>query len=164
MLGAMEAALYFARLLGIDESHLQLAFQEVFGIIIIVRPTPALQHVPPSASIANRPAWLLDYIWRNYGTVVPQHIWAPAAPGDAQRYRNVSNMPIFFVKSDRRTLGLRLVHAAMNNCAGLLNGQVAAPVGGCSTTYICLRVSVFLKLLFMYLFYQRCLLSVAWVQ
>jgi hypothetical protein len=142
----MDAALYFTRLLGFDEHQLHLALQEVFGIIIITHPT--LQRVP-TASIANRPAWLLDYISRHYGTVVPQRIWAPAAPGDVQRYSTVSNMPIFFVKSDRRTLGLRLVQAALGNCAGLLNGQVAAPVGGCSTTYIRVMVSVLPKLLIM---------------
>ena len=143
----MEAALYFTRLLQLDESRLQFAFQEVLGVIYIIH--PALQHVPPSTSIANRPAWLLDYIWRNYGTVVPQHMWAPAAPGDVQRYRNVSNMPIFFVNNDRRTLGLRVVQAASGNCAGLLNGHSPAPVGDCSTTYIRARVSVSPKLLIM---------------
>ena len=143
MLGTVEAALYFTRLLGFDENQLHLAIQEVFGIIIIIYPTlQRVSRLPPFASIANRPAWLLDYISRQYGTVVPQRIWAPAAPGDVQRYRTVSNMPIFFVKSDRTTLGLRLVQAALGNCAGLLDGQVAAPIGDCYTTYIRARVSV----------------------
>jgi hypothetical protein len=133
-----------------DERFLQPAsshdWPDTFFITNHAIQNPAIQHTPPSTYISNRPAWLLDYLLRNYGTVVPQSIWSPGTPSDAQRYNNVTlNMPIFFVQSDRRTLGLQLVHAAAGDCMGVLNARAAAPVGGCHTTSIRIKVRVFKK-------------------
>ncbi|KAI9511236.1 hypothetical protein F5148DRAFT_1281043 [Russula earlei] len=134
--GAQDAAEYFTRLLRIDEHFCHLSFAhngpETF---FVTWPTVPSAH--PSVLIANRPAWLLDYLVRNYGTVVPQGIWSPANPADAQRYNNVPlNMPIFFVHNDRRSLGLPVTSANAGNCMGLLNAHATAPVGECHTTYI----------------------------
>ena len=140
MLGAREATSYFTRLLQFGEHHLQLYLTpEAMAFFII---SPAVQHAPYTIYLSNRPAWLLDYRMREYGTVVPQTIWSPATPGDAQRYLNVPNMPIFFMFGDRMTLGIRLTQAAEGRCGGLLNGHAPAPVGDCHTTYIRVKVSV----------------------
>ncbi|KAH9986941.1 hypothetical protein BJV77DRAFT_806792 [Russula vinacea] len=103
-------------------------------------------YVPPSLSstlpcstlsptiqvIANQPAWLLDYKYREYGTVVPQSIY-----WDGQGQRDVRlNMPIFFVHEERRILGLRLAQARRGNVEGLLDGRAPALVGDCKTTSI----------------------------
>jgi hypothetical protein len=140
MSGALGAAQYFTRLLQFDERRLQLIFPRGPGAFFIIGPT--VQNAQP-IYIAGRPAWLLEYILRNYGTVVPQRIWAPANAADARRFCNVLlNMPIFFVRDDGRALGLKLVEAALGNCAGLRNAHAPAPIGDCHTTSIRLNVSV----------------------
>jgi hypothetical protein len=143
MLGAREAPSYFTRLLQFGEHHLQLYLTPETMAFFIT--SPAVQHAPYTIHLFNRPAWLLDYRVRDYGTVVPQTIWTPATPGDAQRYCNVPKMPIFFVFGDRTTLGIRLTEAAEGRCEGLLNGQAPAPVGDCSTIQIRVKVSVHLS-------------------
>jgi hypothetical protein len=147
-LGARDTAQFLTRLLRVDERFLQPVsshdWPNAFFITDHVIQNPAIQHTPPSTYISDRPAWLLDYLLRNYGTVVPQSIWSPGTPSDAQRYNNVTlNMPIFFVRNDRRMLGLPLVHAAAGDCMGLLNARAAALVGGCHTTSIRIKVRVF---------------------
>jgi hypothetical protein len=135
MAGALEAARYFTRLLQLDERLLQLAVQYELGII-----GPAVQN---AQFITNQLAWILDYKLRSYGTVVPQRIWTPASAADAQRYGNARlNIPIFFVRPDQRTLGLRLVEAAGGSCDGLLNARAPAPVGDCHTTSLRINVSI----------------------
>jgi hypothetical protein len=140
MFGALGAAQYLTRLLQFDERHLQLILQQAPAAIFIIG--PAVQNAQPSNLIANRPAWLLDYLWRNYGTVVRQLIWTPASAADAQRFGNVLlKMPVFFVHHDRTTLGLRLAQAAAGNCEGLLNARSPAPVGNSYTAFIRINVS-----------------------
>ncbi|KAI0277836.1 hypothetical protein BGY98DRAFT_1186968 [Russula aff. rugulosa BPL654] len=95
------------------------------------------KNVHPITYIGNRPAWLLDYIVRDVGTVVPQSLWSPPTTTDAQRYSIASlNMPIFFIQRDRTTLGLPLNQAATGNCSAILNAHQTAPVGDCHTTFI----------------------------
>ena len=137
-----DAAQYFTRLLHMDERFLQPRFlpewPNAFFITNLV-----VQNVVPTILIDNHPAWLLDYVLQNNGTVVPQRIWSPGTPSDALRYNNVSlNMPIFFVNHDRKTLGLRLVNAAAGDCMSLLNARATAPVGNCHTTSIRIKVGV----------------------
>ena len=137
MLGPIETPKYFARLLRFNERYLQLNVSTSPGVFFIIH--PAVQHAQPSASIAKRPAWLLDYRMRNYGTVVPLILdhWI-----SEKLLRTPIFLPIFFVHSDRKTLGLRLIQAAAGNCAGLLNAHAPAPVGNCHTTLIRVKVSV----------------------
>ena len=140
MVGPLEAARYFTRLLQFDERQLRLVISPHGAIYIIL---PAVQHARPSTLIDNRPAWLLDFLYRDYGTVVPQSIWSPATAGDAQRYCNVPlNMPIFFVHGERGTLGLRLAQATAGRIEGLMNGRAPAPIGNGHTTSIRIKVSV----------------------
>jgi hypothetical protein len=140
MLGAMQAPGYFTHLLHFDERNFQLAVSN--GAFLLLHPAP--QNVRPIAYTANRPAWLLDYILRDVGTVVPQRLWAPAATSDAQRYGTVPlNMPIFFVQKDRTTFGLPLKDAASGKCSALLDTRHPAPVGTCHTTSIRIMASIF---------------------
>lgn len=137
-----DAAQYFTRLLHVDERSLQPIFSQDWPNAFFIT-SPQVQNAAPAIRVEGRPAWLLDYLLQNYGTVVPQRIWSPGTPSDAQRYNNVSlNMPIFFVNNDRRTLGLRLVNAAAGDCMSLLNARSTAPVGNCHTTSIRIKVSV----------------------
>ena len=137
-----DAAQYFSRLLHVDERFLQPILSQEWPNAFFIT-NPIVQNAAPAIPVGDRPAWLLDYVLRNYGTVVPQGIWSPGTPSDAQRYNNVSlNMPIFFVNNDRSTLGLRLVNAAAGDCMALLNARSTAPVGNCHTTSIRVKVSV----------------------
>jgi hypothetical protein len=142
-LGPRDTPQYFTRLLRVDERFLQPTASSDWPDAFFMT-NPAITNAYPSVYIANRPAWLLDYLVRHYGTVVPQRIWSPGSPSDAQRYNNVVlNMPIFFVQSDRKTLGLQLVHAAAGDSMRLLNAHAPAPVGSCHTTSIRIKVGVF---------------------
>ncbi len=140
MLGAMQAPGYLTHLLRFDEHKFQLVVSNnVFWLL-----HPAVRNVHPITYIGNRPTWLLDYMVRDVGTVVPQSLWTPAATSDAQRYGTVPlNMPIFFVQRDGMTLGLPLNQAAAGDCSALLNARAPAPVGLCHTTVIRIMVSTF---------------------
>lgn len=151
---------YFTRLLQFDERILQLYITYDADVYII---HPAVQHAQPSAYICNRPAWFLDYKVRDYGSVVPQSVWTPATLEDARPPRRDLTMPIFFVCSDRRTLGLRLFQYAAGNWAGPLNEHAPAPVGNSHTALIRLRVSVSNSLIVVLLYEWRPLL-VAWLR
>ena len=141
--GALWASPYLTRLLQFDESLFQLHFTPETEAFII---NPAFQHSQPSTYNRNRPASPIDYKvreQRGYGSVVPQSYLGSGTPDDAQHYNNVSlKMPIFFIHSDRKTLGLRLEEAAMGDCRGLLDGHATAPVGDSLATSIRVKVSV----------------------
>ena len=140
MLGTAQAPRYFTHLLNFNEQAFQLAVSD--GAFLLLHPAP--QNVHPITYLGNLPAWLLDYMLRNVGTVVQQRLWTPAATADAQRYGTAPlKMPIFFLQRDRTTLGLPLNQAASGDCSALLNPRLPAPVGQCSTTFIRIIVSIF---------------------
>jgi hypothetical protein len=141
--GSAGAERYFNRVLpGSNYNSLQLTNSEHWpDAFFITSPVPP--GAPPSLLIAGRPAWLLDYHIRNFGTIVPQPIWRPQNPSDAQRYANVVLMlPIFFVHNNRRDLGLNLIHAAGGDCSEMLGARLPAPIGDRSTTYVRIKVGV----------------------
>jgi len=139
MLGAQQAPRYITHLLQVDERNIQLVVLN--GVFWLLH--PAVQNVHPATHIGNRPAWPLDYVLRAIGTVVPQHLYVPAATSDAQRYGTVPlNMPIFFIQRDGVTLGLPLNQAATGNCSALLNAHLPAPVVPRHTTFIRILVSI----------------------
>jgi hypothetical protein len=142
-LGTRDTPPYLSRLTHVDERNLQHTFSTDWPDAFFIT-NPIIPNVHPSVYIAGRPAWLLDYVLRDYGTVVPQRIWSPGTPSDAQRYNNVTlNLPIFFVENDRRALGLSLIHAAAGDTMRLLDARATAPVGHCHTTSIRIKVSIF---------------------
>ena len=133
---------YITHILNFNERDMQLVVLN--GAFLLTH--PAVQNVHPITYIntasGDRPAWLLDYIVRNIGTVVPQRLWTPSNPADAQRYATVPlHMPIFFVMNG--TVGLPLNQAAAGDCAELLNAHQPAPVGDQSTTTIRIAVRIF---------------------
>lgn len=140
--GARAAAEYFTRLFRVDECSLQpILSQEWPGAFFITN--TAMRDTHPSIPIANRPARPIDHVLRDYGTVVPQHIWYPSHSSDAQRYTDVAlNMPIFLVHNDRRTVGLSLINVASGDCTALLNARATAPVGNAHTIAIRIKVSI----------------------
>ena len=141
-LGAEQAPGYFTHLLHFNEQGFQLVIAPNRAFLLL---HPALPNVRPVTYFGNRPAWLLDYMLRNVGTVVQQRLWTPAATSDAQRYGNAPlEMPIFFLQRDRTTLGLPLNQAAGGDGAALLNPRLPAPIGQRSTTFIRIMVSIFI--------------------
>jgi len=87
--------------------------------------------------------WAIDYAIRDAGVVIPQQIWAPRNPSDAQRYVNHElHPPIFFALRDGQRLGLSLIDAAAGNCMYLRGAeQVASSVGRSSHVQIRINVS-----------------------
>ena len=140
--GEDDTAQYLTRLLRVDERFLQPTSSHDWpNAFFITNPINFDAH--PSIYIANRPAWLFDYELRDYGSVIPQRMWSPGTPSGVRRYNNLAlNVPIFLVQNDRRTLGLRLVHAAAGDCTDLLNARAAAPVGDCHHISLRIKVSV----------------------
>src|SRR6266850_825942 len=128
--GAMR---YFTRLLGVDARSLRPTVAQE-------RPHPfcitsaAVENAGPSLAINARP---LDYAISQAGTIVPQCMWSPT---DARRIS--LNMPIFFLKNDRVTLGVPLLRAVGRNRVMLLGAGETAPVGNGSTLYIRINVCV----------------------
>jgi hypothetical protein len=134
------ATRYFGRFLGIDVRSLRpTVSQEPPHPFIIT--TSATQNACPYLAINERP---LDYAISQAGTIVPQRMWSPANPADAQHFPNISlNMPIFFLHDDRVTLGLPLLKALEGDRAILQGADDTAPVGSCSTMYIRINASTF---------------------
>ena len=150
---------YITHLLHFNERDIQLVVSNSAYFLI----HPTVQSVHPITYLNNQPAWLLDYIVRNVGTVVPQRLWSPLSSTDAQRYATVPlHMPIFFVLNG--TVGLPLNQAAAGDCAALLNARQPAPVGDRNTTNIRIMVSILSEVA--HLMKQLCLywypLLVAW--
>jgi len=133
MFSPEDATRYFARFFGIDVRSLRpTASQEPPHPFVIT--TSATQNACPCLVVNDRP---LDYAISQAGTIVPQRMWSPANPADAQHFPNISlNMPIFFLHDDRVTLGLPLLKALKGVRALLQGADDTAPVGSCSTMYI----------------------------
>ena len=143
MFGPADAAKYLSHLLQVDARHIQFFRLPQLGIVVVVH--PAVQHAKPITAIANRPAWLLDYTLRAYGTVVPQSLYSPASAVRVfQPNENVPlSMPIFFVHQ-RGTLGLPLTEIAASQGWGLVqNGSALIPGNHNSSTCIRINASVF---------------------
>jgi hypothetical protein len=158
MFGPEGAAIYFARLLKVDARSLRPTMsQEWPHAFLITSPTAVQQNsapphqAPPAIYINQRPAHLLDYTIRQVGTVVPQGIWPPgnnnntsvSADTRARSPRGASlNMPIFFIGTDRISLGLPLsVAIAEGDRLPLQGANSPAQIGHGSTAYIRITVS-----------------------
>jgi len=166
MFGPEGAALYFTRLLKVDvRSLLPTMSQEWPHAFFITSPPPPSPPPPPTAQNAspptlyvNRlpvPAQLLDYTIRQVGTVVPQGIWPPGntldSPARSANRAASLNMPIFFVGTDRLSLGLPLYMAIGEGDRVQLHGAGSpAPIGHGSTMYIRITVSILSKTISLY--------------
>jgi len=138
------AVQYFSRLLGVDSRSLRptLSQEQPHAFFITSQAVYAGAQDPhPSLVIDGRP---LDYAISQAGTIIPQRLWSPTNSTDALRFSNLLlNMPIFFVRNDRTTMGLPLLRAIepLGAHETLLGAGNMAPVGNCSTTYIRINVS-----------------------
>jgi hypothetical protein len=152
MFGPEGAAIYFARLLKVDVRSLRPAMSPEWPhAFFITTPTAEQNSAPPTLYINRRPAHLLDYTIRQVGTVVPQGIWPPgnaSADSPSRSAKPASlNMPIFFVGTDRISLGLPLPLAiAEGDRVQLQGGSGPAQIGHGSTTYIRITVSILSQL------------------
>ena len=135
--GPRHAETYFCSLLGRESLHIQWHVIIPEGIFWAATP-PGLQ-----SNQDNQEGWAIDYAIKDSGSVIPQQIWAPRKPSDAQRYLHHEQLrpPIFFVQKDGGSLGLSLREAAVGNCSFLRGAQEAAPVGPSSHVQIRINVS-----------------------
>lgn len=83
---------------------------------------------------------ILDFAVDRKGTVVPQEMWRPSQSGDQQRYVTSSPklLPVFFLNT-RGFVGLEMGHAYASSLSGLVNAAETAPLGGLTTTHLCLK-------------------------
>jgi hypothetical protein len=148
MFGLVGAAKYFSRLLQVDPRHIQPFRSPRLEIVVVVH--PAAQQAQPVTTIANRPALLLDYALRPYGTVIPQSLYTAFQPNNNAPL----NMPIFFVHQ-RGTLGLPLIETAAGRGGLALNGSAPSP--GNHSTRTCIRINVSVSL---YVAHRACNLTI----
>ena len=101
---------------------------------------PPMNHCRPQHIGNGRYAWLLDYVIRRGGSVVPQQLWSPQGQGDWRRYveQALLHIPVFFVNMDG-SLGVPVSHAAAGQMS-LRDAHEPAPLGDRTTTKI--RISV----------------------
>ncbi|KAI0295970.1 hypothetical protein BC826DRAFT_968231 [Russula brevipes] len=97
---------------------------------------PPVNPSPPSLLVQGRPTWLLDYVIRQGGSVVPQELWFPRGQGDWRRYVEQAQLhvPVFFVNVDG-SLGVPVVYAAAGQMS-LIGANEPAPLGDRTTTKI----------------------------
>jgi len=90
---------------------------------------------PSRLTVQGQPAWILDYVVRPRGTVVPQQLWSPQGQGDWRRYVEKADfhMPVFFNNVDG-SLGVPLNAAAGQ--MSLYGANQLAPLGDKTTTKI----------------------------
>jgi hypothetical protein len=140
--GVLTTTEYMTRVFGDAKSSLRPIFAREWPDAFFIA-EHYMTNTHPSVYISDQLACLVDYVVRNHGAVVPQRMWSPSHPSDTRRYvmHEPLNMPIFFVKDDRRTLGLRVVAAAAGDCMGLLSARATAPVGSLHATTLRIMVS-----------------------
>jgi hypothetical protein len=98
---------------------------------------------PPPGQDTNQHDWAIDYVVRDTGSVIPQQIWHPRKPADAQRYVYHEQLrpPIFFVHRNGADLGIPLTEAAAGNCMHLRGADQVASIGTSTHTQIRINVS-----------------------
>ena len=137
MFGPRDAEAYFSSLLMSKPQHIQRHTVLPEGIFSVAAP-PGLE-----SNQHNQEAWAIDYAINDMGRVIPQQIWSPRKPADAQRHGHHEQLrpPIFFAHKDDRSVGLFLREAAAGNCIRLRGAEQAARVGPSSHVQIRINVS-----------------------
>jgi hypothetical protein len=139
MFGPRDAEAYHASLLRREPRFIQWYTNVLESPgIFFAAPPPELESDEPEHD------WTIDLAARDIpvGPVIPQQIWAPRKPSDAQRYvyHEQLHPPIFFVHKDDEGLGLPLTDAAAGNCMHLRGAEQAARVG--TTAHAQIRINV----------------------
>jgi len=137
MFSPQDAEAYHASLLKRESRLIQwyASVPESPGVFFAA-PPPGLESDEPEHD------WTIDLATRDTGVVIPQEIWAPRKPSDAQRYvyHEQLHPPIFFVHRDGEGLGLPVTDAAAGNCMRLRGAEQAARVG--TSAHAQIRINV----------------------
>lgn len=113
------------------------------GMAFVVRDANRL--LPPQPLMSDRdgvPLWLLDYVIKDTGTVVPQRLWTPHNKNDFKQHVEEADLqlPVFFIQ-ENGDLGLSLEDAVNGRSHDTLrDARTFAQLGGKTTTHI--RISV----------------------
>ena len=136
MFGPLDAEIYHTSLLGTESGLIPRHATPPEGIFVAAAP-PGVE--------PNQGVWELDYAIKDAGVVIPQQIWAPRKPADAQRYVHHEQLrpPIFFALKDG-SLGLPLTAGAAGSCMCLRGAEQVAAVGPGSHAQIRINVSFIL--------------------
>ena len=136
MFGPLDAEMYHTSLLGTSSDLIPRHAMPPEGIFVAATP-PGVE--------SNQGAWEIDYAIKDAGVVIPQQIWSPRNPADAQRYVHHEQMrpPIFFALKDG-SLGLPLTAAAAGNCMYLRGAKQVAAIGQGAHAQIRINVSYIL--------------------
>lgn len=133
---------YFSHLLKLragDVKDLCLTIQSPSGSgeVFVIQAAPRHLQSRPTMFCNRVPVWLLDYVIKDIGTVVPQTLYIPHNRSDYGRYVEEAElqMPIFFVH-ENGDLGLPLEDAISGQCHTLRHADTQAQLGGRSTTHI----------------------------
>ena len=91
----------------------------------------------------------LDYQIDQKGTVIQQEMWRPMQPGDIHRHFENARMqwPIFFLSASGGSQGVIVgVDLALAGHPGLrqimVQPDMASPLGGLTTTHLCLKACI----------------------
>ena len=109
------------------------------GVVFVVRDAKRL--LPPQPLMSDHdgvPLWLLDYVIKDTGTVVPQRLWIPHNKNDFKQHVEEADLqlPVFFIH-ENGDLGLSLEDAVSGRCHDTLrDAHTYAQLGGKTTTHI----------------------------
>src|SRR6266404_275544 len=114
------------------------------GVVFVIREATRRLHPQPLMwDSSGVPLWLLDYVIKDIGTVVPQTLWAPQNQNDIRQYVEEADLqlPVFFIHANG-DLGLSVEDAVNGLCHSTLrDAHMQAQLGGKSTTHIRISVS-----------------------
>jgi hypothetical protein len=125
MFGPQAAEEYHASLLRRESRHINWQTQRSGFSLFFFAAAPATDGPGPVQQ------WIIDYLRKDTGLVIPQQIWAPRNRSDARRYVDNEQLhpPIFLVHSNSGDLGFPLTDVAAGNCMSLRDANQTAPVG-----------------------------------
>ena len=112
------------------------------GLVFVIREASRPLRSPPLMWDSGAPLWLLDYVIKDIGTVVPQTLWIPHHRNDIRQHVEEADlqMPIFFIH-ENGDLGLSLEDAVNGRHSTLRDARTQAQLGGKTTTHIRISVS-----------------------
>jgi len=138
------AELYISHLLkttrNLKELYQTLPAPVGSGVVFVIREASRPLRPPPLMWDSGVPLWLLDYVIKDIGTVVPQTLWIPHNRNDFRQHVEEADlqMPIFFIH-ENGDLGLSLedaVNGRHSTTGALRDARAQAQLGGKTTTHI----------------------------
>jgi len=100
---------YIVHLFKRDAASVEAILDKTGAYFVFIPPS----HFSPPIRTGFGDTWVLDYVVRSGGSVVPQELWRPLGQGDKLRFVDQAQfrMPIFFVNSNGG-LGVPVMNAA----------------------------------------------------